>query len=73
MTLHKVIFQVDRAGHKPGDEVLMTEGAAERLAQRGVVKIVGSVDDTPVRAPEPVTPAPATATPKRRGRPPKVK
>lgn len=70
--LHKVIFQIDRAGHKPGDEVLMTEGAAVRLAQRGVVKIVGSVDsDPPSPIQKPVEASPAT--PKRRGRPPKVK
>lgn len=69
--LLEVVFQMNRAGHEPGDKVLMTSGAAERLALRGVVEIVGEKDSEPKKAPEPRQQEAPVA--KRRGRPPKVR
>jgi hypothetical protein len=71
VTTYEVEFLVPRAGHACGDRALMTCGAAERLAQRGVVRIVQTIlPDVPSQAQRPVE---VTPSPKRRGRPPKVK
>lgn len=83
MTTYEVEFLVPRAGHARGDRALMTCGAAERLALRGVVRIVQTilsgdygpqrVVDNPKLPNVASEPPKAPPTPKRRGRPPKVK